>query len=45
MDLNKRENEDKKFKIADKLKDVNNCQRKIIETQKNHSEVLNKAVS
>ena len=35
----------KMFIIADQLKDVNNCQRKIIETQKNHSEVLNKAVS
>ena len=36
---------DKMLIIADRLKDVNNCQRKIIETQKNHSEVLNKAVS
>ena len=36
---------DKMFIIADQLKDVNNCQRKLIETQKNHSEVLNKAVS
>ena len=36
---------DKMFIIADQLKDVKNCQRKIIETQKNHSEVLNKAVS
>ena len=35
---------DKMFIIADQLKDVNNCQRKIIETQKNYSEVLNKAV-
>ena len=35
----------KMFKNQDQLKDVNNCQRKIIETQKNHSEVLNKAVS
>ena len=33
------------FIIADQLKDVNNCQCKIIETQKNHSEVRNKAVS
>ena len=33
------------FIIADQLKDVNACQRKIKETQKNHWEVLNKAVS
>ena len=36
---------DKIFMIADQLKEVNNCQCKTIETQKNYSEVLNKAVS
>ena len=36
---------DKMFIIANQLKDVNNFQRKIIETLKNHSEALNKAVS
>ena len=34
MDSNKEENEQKKIIIADQLIDLNNCQRKITETQK-----------
>ena len=36
---------DKMFITIDQLKDVNKCQRKVIETQKNHLEFLSQEVS